>query len=181
MFKQLVAGSVLGLVLMSGAAQAIEGSVDVSEHNTNLNVGLGTTTPGLFLKGNWLRSDHDGSTYGAGLGYNVDFGPLRLAPTAKAIFTHPEDGKDGFAVALGGAAHYSFNSMWGLYGEYYYAPESFTDQLDSYQEAGGGLSFTPVSLLNLRVGYQYIELNNKDGRKDNVLVDGPYVGASLRF
>ncbi|HBV90090.1 MAG TPA: porin, partial [Pantoea sp.] len=24
-------------------------------------------------------------------------------------------------------------------------------------------------------------LNNKDGRKDNVLVDGPYVGASLRF
>ncbi|MFP3373892.1 YfaZ family outer membrane protein, partial [Pseudomonas sp. SIMBA_068] len=78
---------------MSGAAQAIEGSVDVSEHNTNLNVGLGTTTPGLFLKGNWLRSDHDGSTYGAGLGYNVDFGPLRLAPTAKAIFTHPEDGK----------------------------------------------------------------------------------------
>lgn len=84
-------------------------------------------------------------------------------------------------MALGGAAHYSFNSMWGLYGEYYYAPESFTDQLDSYQEAGGGLSFTPVSLLNLRVGYQYIELNNKDGRKDNVLVDGPYVGASLRF
>ncbi len=82
MFKQLVTGSALGLVLLSGA-QAIEGSVDVSEHNTNLNLGLGTTTPGLFLKGNWLRSDHDGSTYGAGLGYNVDFGPLRLAPTQK--------------------------------------------------------------------------------------------------
>ncbi|MDI6936485.1 YfaZ family outer membrane protein, partial [Serratia sp. Se-PFBMAAmG] len=29
--------------------------------------------------------------------------------------------------------------------------------------------------------YQYIELNNKGDRKDNVLVDGPYVGASLRF
>ncbi len=70
MFKQLVTGSALGLVLLSGAAQAIEGSVDVGEHNTNLNVGLGTTSPGLFLKGNWLRSDHDGSTYGLGLGYN---------------------------------------------------------------------------------------------------------------
>lgn len=118
MFKQLVTGSALGLVLLSGAAQAIEGSVDVGEHNTNLNVGLGTTSPGLFLKGNWLRSDHDGSTYGLGLGYNVDIGGLRLAPTAKTIFTHPEDGKDGFAVALGGGAQYSFNSMWGLYGEY---------------------------------------------------------------
>ena len=137
MFKQLVTGSALGLVLLSGAAQAIEGSVDVGEHNTNLNVGLGTTSPGLFLQ--------------------------------------------GFAVALGGGAQYSFNSMWGLYGEYYYAPEGLTDHLDSYQEAAGGLSFTPISLLNLRVGYQYIELNNKGGRKDNVLVDGPYVGASLRF
>ncbi|MRT41171.1 porin [Enterobacteriaceae bacterium RIT702] len=181
MLKQLVTGSVLGLALLSSGAQAIEGSVDVGEHSTNLNLGLGTTSPGLFLKGNWLRSDHDGSTYGAGLGYNIDVGDFRIAPTAKALFTHPEDGRDGFTVAVGGAAQYSFNSMWGLYGEYYYAPEAFSDRLDSYQEASGGLSFTPISLLNLRVGYQYIELNNKGGRKDNVLVDGPYVGASLRF
>ncbi len=34
-----------------------------------------------------------------------------------------------------------------------YAPEGLTDHLDSYQEAAGGLSFTPISLLNLRVGY----------------------------
>lgn len=181
MFKQLVTGSALGLVLLSGAAQAIEGSVDVGEHSTNLNVGLGTTSPGLFLKGNWLRSNDDGSTYGLGLGYNIDAGPFRVAPTAKALYTHPENGKDGFAVAVGAGAQYSFNSMWGLYGEYYYAPEAFSDHLDSYQEASGGLSFTPISLLNLRVGYQYTELNNKGSRKDNVLMDGPYVGASLRF
>jgi opacity protein-like surface antigen len=181
MFKHLVTGSVVSLALISGAAQAIEGSVDVGEHNTNLNLGLGTTSPGLFLKGNWLRSDHDGSTTGLALGYNIDAGPLRVAPTAKALFTHPEDGKDGFGVAVGAGAQYSFNNMWGLYGEYYYAPEAFSEHLENYQEASGGLSFTPISLLNLRVGYQYVELDNKDGRKDNVLIDGPYVGASLRF
>nr|MBA2814132.1 antiholin-like protein LrgB [Candidatus Pantoea persica] len=76
---------VVSSLLLSGAAQAIEGSIDVGEHNTNLNIGLGTTSPGLFLKGNWLRSDHDGSTYGLGLGYNVDIGRLLMAPTAKTI------------------------------------------------------------------------------------------------
>ncbi len=83
MFKQLVTGSVLGLALLSGGAQAIEGSVDVGEHSTNLNLGLGTASPGLFLKGNWLRSDHDGSTYGLGMGYNLDVGDFRVARTRK--------------------------------------------------------------------------------------------------
>jgi len=32
MIKQLVTGSVLGLALLSGSVQAIEGSVDVGEH-----------------------------------------------------------------------------------------------------------------------------------------------------
>lgn len=181
MVKQVFLGSVLGLVVLSSSAQAFEGSVDIGKHSTNLNLGLGTTSPGLFLKGNWLRSDHDGSAYGVGLGYNVDAGNLRLAPTAKALFTHPEDGRDGFTLAVGAGAQYSFNNMWGLYGEYYYAPEAFSDRLDSYKEISGGMSFTPISLLNMRVGYQYIELNNQGSRKDNVLVDGPYVAASLRF
>lgn len=181
MFKQLVTGSVLCLALMSSGVQAIEGSIDVGKHSTNLNLGLGTTSPGLFLKGNWLRSDHDGRAYGLGAGYNIDVGDFRIAPTAKVLFTHSKNGRDGFTAALGAGAQYRFNSMWGLYGEYYYAPEVLSDHLDSYTEASGGVSFTPISLLNLRVGYQYIELNNKGDRKDNVLVDGPYVGASLRF
>ncbi|WP_017347313.1 YfaZ family outer membrane protein [Pantoea sp. A4] len=181
MIKQLVTGGVLGLALISGAAQAIEGGVNVSERSTNLNLGLGTSSPGLFLNGNWLRSNDDGSVFDAGVGYNVDVGPLRLAPGAKAIFTNPHNGRKGFAVAVGAGAQYSFNNMWGLYGEYYYAPESFSTHLDNYKEISGGISFTPISLLNLRVGYQYAELDNKGSRKDNVLVDGPYVGASVRF
>ena len=181
MNKKVLLSSGLAMMVLAGSAQAIEGSVDVGKHYTNLNVGLGTNSPGLFLNGNWLRSDHDGSLSGLGLGYNIDAGPLRVSPTAKAMYTHPENGKDGFAVAVGAGASYTFSDMFGLYGEYYYAPDAFANRIDSYQQASGGLSFTPISLLNVRVGYQYIELNNKDGRKDNVIADGPYVGASLRF
>ncbi|PSN06782.1 YfaZ family outer membrane protein [Siccibacter turicensis] len=181
MLKKVITLSALSLVVMSGAAQAIEGSVDVSRKSTNLELGLGSNTPGLFLNGNWLRSNDDGKAFGLGLGYNVDAGALRVSPTVKALYTHPENGKDGYATAVGAGAHYALNDMWGVYGEYYYAPEAFNSNLANYKEIGGGLSFTPVSLVNLRAGYQYIEMKNQDGRKDNVLVDGFTLGGSLRF
>lgn len=183
MFKKVVvsSGLALALALVAGSAQAIEGSVDVGEHYTNLNVGLGTTSPGLSLSGNWMRSDHDGDVSGLRLGYNIEVGSVFLTPGIKAMWIDPEDGKDGFAAAVGAGVSFPITKMLGLYGEYYYSPESFTDHLDSYQEASGGISFTPISLLNVRVGYKYAELNNKGDRKDNVLADGPYMGASLRF
>ncbi|MDR7342937.1 opacity protein-like surface antigen [Pantoea alhagi] len=181
MFKKVVVSSGLALMLATGAAQAIEGSVDVGEHYTNLNVGLGTTSPGLSLSGNWMRSDHDGDVSGLRLGYNVEIGSVFLTPGIKAMWIDPQDGKDGFAAAVGAGVSLPVTKMIGLYGEYYYSPEAFTDHLDSYQEASGGISFTPISLLNVRVGYKYAELNNKGSRKDNVLADGPYIGASLRF
>ncbi len=180
MKKIILAAGVAGL-MASGMAQAIEGGVEVGKHSTNINVGLGTASPGLFVKGNWLRSDDDGSVTGAALGYNLAVGPLNFSPTAKALFTHPEDGKDGFTVAVGSGVSYQLNSMWGVYGEYYYAPKSFSTHLHNYQEAAGGISFTPISLLSLRAGYQYAELNNKGNDKNNVLVDGPYISASVNF
>lgn len=180
MKKIILAAGLAGLVT-SGMAQAIEGSVDVGQHSTNLSVGIGSNSPGLFLKGNWLRSNDDGSVSGAALGYNLSVGPLNVSPTAKALFTHPKDGKDGFTVAVGSGVSYQLNSMWGVYGEYYYAPESFSNHLDSYQEAAGGISFSPISLVSLRAGYQYVGLNNTNGKKDNVLVDGPYLSASVSF
>ena len=179
--KKIILAAGLAGVMASAMAQAIEGSVDVGKHSTNLSVGLGSSSPGLFLKGNWLRSNDDGSVAGAALGYNLSVGPLNVSPAAKALFTHPENGKDGFTVAVGSGVSYQLNSMWGVYGEYYYAPESFSAHLNHYEEAAGGVSFTPISLLTLRAGYQYVELNNKDSNKNNVLNNGPYLSASVSF
>lgn len=181
MFKNVISGSILGLALVSSGAQAIEAGFDVSRHSTNLNLGLGTASPGLFLKGNWLRSDHDGKAYDLGVGYNLDIGSLRLAPAAKLLYAQPKDGHDGLAVALGASALYRFNTMWGLYGDYYYSPQHFADRLHSYTDVSGGLNFSPISLLDLRAGYRYVKLDNKGNQPNNVLVDGPYLGASLHF
>ncbi|MBP2169377.1 opacity protein-like surface antigen [Erwinia toletana] len=179
--NKIILSSGVAMLLLAGSAQAIEGGVDVGEHYTNLNVGLGTTTPGLSLSGNWMRSDHDGSVSGVGLGYNIEVGSVFLSPGVKAMFISPQDAKDGYAVAVGGGVQLPVTKMLGVYGEYYYSPDSFSSRIDSYQEASAGLSFTPISLLNLRVGYKYLALDGKDGRKDNVLADGPYIGGSVRF
>lgn len=167
-------------IFNSGLVYALEGSVDVGKHSTNLNLGLGTQSAGLFVNGSWLRSDDNGSTTGAGLGYNIDAGPLRISPAVKAIYAHPRDGKDGMVIALGSGASYSLNTVWGIYGDFFYAPESFTDHLDNYKAMGAGISFRPFSLLSLRAGYQYVTLNNKND-KDNSLVDVPYLSVSVNF
>lgn len=179
--KKIILSSGVAMLMLAGSAQAIEGGVEVGKHYTNLNLGLGTTTPGLSLTGNWLRSDHDGKVSGLGLGYNVEVGPVFLSPGVKAMFISPTDTKDGTAVAVGAGVQLPVTSMLGLYGEYYYSPDAFSSRIDSYHEASAGVSFTPISLLNVRVGYKYLAMDGKDGHKDNVLADGPYVGASLRF
>lgn len=179
MQKNIILINLLAL-LNSGFAYALEGSVDVGKHSTNLNLGLGTQSSGLFVNGNWLRSNDNGSTTGVALGYNLDAASLRLSPAVKAMYAHPSDGKDGMVVALGSAASYKLNSLWGVYGEFFYAPKSFTDHLDNYKAIGAGFSFRPIALLSLRAGYQYVTLNNKND-KDNVLIDGPYVSASVNF
>ncbi|KOC88605.1 YfaZ family outer membrane protein [Winslowiella iniecta] len=179
--KKIILSSGVAMLMLAGSAQAIEGGVQVGEHYTNLNLGLGTTTPGLSLSGNWMRSDHDGKVSGLGLGYNIEVGSVFLSPGVKAMYISPKDTKDGYAVAVGGGVQVPVTNMLGLYGEYYYSPDSFSSRIDSYQEASGGVSFSPISLLDVRVGYKYLAMDGKNGRKDNVLADGPYVGASLRF
>ncbi|WP_067704407.1 YfaZ family outer membrane protein [Erwinia sp. ErVv1] len=175
-----LAGAV-AIFALAGPAQAIEGGVDVGEHYTNVRVGMGTTSPGFALSGNWLRSDHDGNAESVGLGYNVAVGDLFLSPTVKVMSTNPTDSKDGYAVAVGGSAQYAVTSMFNVFGEYYYSPDAFSSHIDDYQEASAGVSFQPISLVDVRVGYKYMTMNGKDGRKDNVIADGPYVGAALHF
>ena len=128
-----------------------------------------------------MRSDHDGDVSGLRLGYNIEVGSVFLTPGIKAMWIDPEDGKDGFAAAVGAGVSFPITKMLGLYGEYYYSPESL---YRSPRQLSGSLRRHQLYadlLLNVRVGYKYAELNNKGDRKDNVLADGPYIGASLRF
>lgn len=108
-------------------------------------------------------------------------GDVFLSPTVKAMSTNPKDSKDGYAIAVGGGVRVPVTKMFNLYGEYYFSPDAFSSHIDNYQEASVGMSFQPISLVDFSVGYKYMALNGKDGRKDNVVADGPYVGAALHF
>lgn len=167
-------------LINSGFVHAFEGSFDVARHSTNLNLELGSQSTGLFVNGTWLRSNDNGSTTGIGLGYNFDFGQLRLSPAVKTMYAHPPDGKAGMVLAFGSTASYRLSSLSAIYGDYFYAPKSFTEHLDHYKSMGVGISFRPLSLLSLRLGYQYVTLKNNND-KDNILIDGPYLSASVKF
>jgi len=181
MNKVVLTAGALALLALTGTAQAIDGSVNVGKNYTDLHVGLGTDTPGFALSGDWLRSDHDGNVGSLGLGYNVTIGDVMLSPMIKAMSTSPKDTRDGYAIAVGGGVRVPVTKMFNVYGQYFYSPDSFSSHIDNYQEASAGVSFQPISLLDVSVGYKYMTMNGKDGRKDNVVADGPYVGAALHF
>lgn len=174
-----MAGAAMGLLVTS--AQAVDGGVNVGRHYTHLYAGLGETTPGLGLSAEWVHSEHNGSLAGVRAGYNVKLASLFISPGAKALYTNPKDGSDGYAMALGTGVILPVTKMVGVYGSWHYSPRFFAENIKRYQELTAGVVVSPVALLDIRAGYQYRELKNKDGRKDNVLADGPYVGAALHF
>lgn len=179
MNKTLVACAA-GLLFVAGSANAISVSGEAGEHYTNLGVGLGGTTAGLGINGNWIRSDHDGDIGSLGLSFGLPVGPLTATVGGKAIYLSPKDGKDGGALALGGGLQWDLNRYLSLYGEGYFAPESLTSGAKAYNEANGGVRLN-VRPFNVDVGYRYINIEGKDGNRDNAIADGPYIGVGMGF
>lgn len=180
MNKTLVACTAV-LLFVTGYANAISMSGEAGQHYTSFGVGLGTSTSGLGASGNWTRSDHDGNVGSLGLGFSLPVGPLMATVGGKALYLSPEEGKSGGALALGGGLVWSVNRYFSLYGEGYFAPESMTSGVKAYNEANGGLRWTIFRPLSVNVGYRYANMQGKNGKRDNTLSDGPYIGAGLSF
>ncbi len=60
----------------------------------------------------------------------------------KGIYTNPNDGDEGYAAAVGGGLQWKIGDSFGLFGEYYYSPDSLSSGIDSYQEANAGARWT---------------------------------------
>ncbi|WP_314154671.1 YfaZ family outer membrane protein [Rouxiella badensis] len=181
MKKYLVACSAAALMMTTVSAHAIGVNAQVGQHYTSLGFGLGNTTPGLALTGDWTHSDRDGDVTGLGLGYNIGLGPVMATVGAKALYTSPKNGSDGYAVPIGGGLQLPLGHYLSLYGNAYYAPDSLSSGINNYKEATGGIRFSPISLVSIDVGYRYQALNGKDGHRDNVIADGAYLGGAVNF
>ncbi|MFZ1871492.1 MAG: YfaZ family outer membrane protein [Chania sp.] len=179
--KKTLVACAAGLLLVAGSANAISMNGEAGQHYTNLGIGMDTSTTGLALSGNWLRSDHDGNVGSLGLGFSLPVGPLMATVGGKALYLSPNDGKSGAALALGGGLQWTLNRYFSLYGEGYFAPESLTSGVKAYNEVNGGLRWNVFSPLNVNAGYRYANIEGKDGHRDNKVADGLYIGAGLSF
>ena len=132
---------------------------------TNLSASFNPQAPGMTFNGNWAHSDNDGDTVGLGMGYNFD----------------PNDGDEGYAIALGGGAQLPLGDFFTLFGEAYYSPDSMSSGVDEYLEANAGLRVNIIKSMSIEAGYRYIDMAGKHDHRDNVLADGAYAGFNFRF
>ncbi len=181
MNKILAAGAAASLMFAAASANAASVTGEVGEHYTNLGFGFGTTTPGLALTGNWAHNDDNGDVAGLGLGYNIPLGPFMATAGGKGLYMGPKDGDEGYAVAVGGGLQLPVGSLFSLYGDYYYSPDSLSSGIGNYSEAAAGVRLTVIPLVTVSVGYRYMAMDGKDGDRDNIVADGPYIGGAFNF
>ena len=77
------------------------------------------------MTGGWTHNDDDGDAASTGLGFNVPLGPSATVG-GKGIYTNPNDGDEGYAAAVGGGLQWKIGDSFGLFGEYYYSPDSLS-------------------------------------------------------
>ena len=148
---------------------------------TNLSASFNPQAPGMTFNGNWAHSDNDGDTVGLGMGYNFDLGPFLLTAGGKAVYLNPNDGDEGYAIALGGGAQLPLGDFFTLFGEAYYSPDSMSSGVDEYLEANAGLRVNIIKSMSIEAGYRSIDMAGKHDHRDNVLADGAYAGFNFRF
>ena len=151
---------VAALTAVSGSAMAMGFTVEQGKNFTNLNMEMGKSSSGLYAESHWLKNTDDGSqTGGVGAGYNLEVGPVML--------------NAGANVALTDSIH--------VFGEGYVAPDGLNNSVKNYVEANGGVSWSPVGPLTLKVGYRHVSVDGKEGRPNHTLIDGAYVGGGVTF
>ena len=100
---------------------------------------------------------------------------------AKAIYIGPKKGDNGVAFPIGGGVNVALTDSIHVYGEGYVAPEGLNNSVKNYVEANGGVSWTPIAPVTLKVGYRHVSVDGKDGRPNHTLIDGAYVGGGVSF
>ncbi len=171
-----------GLTAVSGSAMAVGFTVEQGKNFTNLNMEMGKSSSGLYAESNWLKNTDDGSqTGGVGAGYNLEVGPVMLNAGAKAIYLGPKKGDNGVAFPVGGGVNVALTDSIHVFGEGYVAPDGLNNSVKNYVEANGGVSWSQIGPVTLKVGYRHVSVDGKEGRPNHTLIDGAYVGGGVTF
>lgn len=182
--KSAIAASALVVMMAAaGQAQALELGAKAGSDFTELDVGMGRQTSGLYLSGNWAKDTKNGRQVGGiGAGFNIPVGPAMINLGAKSVYLQgTTSDNEGVAFPVGGGITITFTDSLAFYGEGYVAPDALNNSVKSYIEADGGLSWVPFRPLKLKAGYRYVGIDGTAGNPNERIIDGAYLGAELDF
>ena len=108
-------------------------------------------------------------------------GKADLYAGAKAIYLAPKKGDNGFAAPIGGGLRLHFSNELYAYGEGYTAPRGLNNAVENYVEVDAGLAWQVQDSVKLKAGYRHISVHGKSSTPNHTLLDGAYLGASLKF
>lgn len=165
------------------AANAVDGSVNVGKNFTDVTVGMGQESEGIYINGNWIKNNENGrEKTGAEAGLNMKAGSVDVNLGVQADYVKGAKGdSEGVVFPVGFGVKVPVVSQVGLYGSMYTAPRQLSNTAKSYLDADAGISWKPVDLVTLKAGYRYIGMDGKGTRENQRLVEGPYIGGQVSF
>ncbi|MCL2892953.1 YfaZ family protein [Brenneria sp. MC1SB4.1] len=178
----LVGFSALSMAFLP-AAQAVQGEVGVGKNFTDVNIGQGQETSGLYINGGWTKNNQNGREVAGGEGgINLPAGPAMVNLGAQAKYIKGSKGNsEGVAFPVGAGIKVPFTDSVGFYASGYTAPRQLSNSAKNYVDADAGFNWSPVSPLTLKAGYRYIGMDGKNSRANERLIDGPYIGGKVSF
>ncbi|PBI80447.1 porin [Rahnella victoriana] len=179
--KLVKVGCLMAALLATGSANAVSIHGEAGQNWTDLGVSFGANDPGLTFGGNWAHSEDDGDIAGINLGLNLPLGPVLFTMGGKALYLSPDDGDDGYAIAIGGGAQLPLGEHFTVFGDAYYSPDSLSSGVKEYVEANAGVRWKVIPLMSVEAGYRYVDMAGKHGRRDNTIADGAYAGVNFNF
>ena len=112
---------------------------------------------------------------------SLPLGPVMLTAGAKLSYLDV-DGRNEWAVPVGGRIGMSLGQSFGVYAQGYAASNGMASgNIHQYQDGEIGASFTPFKPLTVSAGYRYSDVELAGGSWKRKLADGPFVGAALSF
>jgi len=165
-------------LMASGAAQA--GTMTLGAGSDFINFSRTPDGGGIGFTFDYLKHDHNGSAGGLGAEFALPLGNVTLAAGVKGTALDA----DGSASAglVGGRINVDAGHSVSLFGQAYYAPESFASgSVKSVSDVTAGVRWNPIPLLAVEGGYRYYQVDRKDESRSRTLADGPYLGVGLVF
>jgi len=165
------------------AAMAIDSGINTGKNFTDVTVGMGQESGGLYINGNWIKNNANGrEKTGAEAGINMKAGAVDVKVGIQADYVKGASGdSEGVVFPVGVGVNIPVISQVGIYGSMFTAPRQMSNTAKSYLDADAGVSWKPIDMITLKAGYRYIGMDGKGSRENQRLIEGPYIGGQLSF